>query len=490
MGVLKFISISLAAVSAVNAAQILSMPPKAHTIPNSYIVVMKDGTTDDDFKNHESWLQATHTHNLTRRATVQNAGMKRKYNFTKMKGYSGIFDEATIKDIAKDPKVMFIEPDTIVTVKGRTEQRLVPSWGLARISNERPGSRSYVYDSSAGEGITLYSVDTGVDVNHADFEGRAIWGSNQVNDGDDSDGTGHGTHTSGTMVGKKYGIAKRAKLVAVKVLGSDGSGPTSAIIGGINWSVQHARRNGGLSKAVMNMSLGGDSSSALNRAAAQAVSSGMFLAVAAGNENSDAHGSSPASEPSVCTVASSAENDSRSSFSNWGPDIDLFAPGSNIISAKPGGGSQGMSGTSMAAPHVAGLAAYVMAIEGISGGRVCDRLKELGKAVITNPGQGTRTKILINNMNVGSGRTPGKPAPQDPIPEEPTPEEPTPNEPYPGEPYPGDPSPGEPSPGGPYPGEPYPGDYPGQYPDDSIPSKPTPQHPHKPKPFPWWWSHH
>ncbi|KAK2871892.1 Transcriptional coactivator, partial [Arthroderma sp. PD_2] len=271
MGVFRFISISLAAVSAANAAQILSMS-HAQTVPNSYIVVMKDDTSDDDFVSHQSWLQSTHTHNLTRRATVQNAGMKHKYTFNKMKGYSGIFDDDTINDIAKDPKVMFVEPDTIVSVGGqKVEQDNVESWGLARISHSQPGATSYVYDSSAGEGITVYSVDTGVDVNHEDFEGRAIWGSNQVNDGDNSDGSGHGTHTSGTMVGKQYGIAKKAKLVAVKVLGNDGSGPTSGIVAGINWSVEHARQNGGTKKAVMNMSLGGSSSSALNRAAAEAV---------------------------------------------------------------------------------------------------------------------------------------------------------------------------------------------------------------------------
>ncbi|EZF36350.1 subtilisin-like protease 1 [Trichophyton interdigitale MR816] len=473
MGVFRFISISLAAVSAANAAQILSMP-HAQTVPNSYIVMMKDDTSDDDFNHHQSWLQSTHTHNITRRATIQNAGMRHKYNFSKMKGYSGIFDEETIKDIAKDPKVMFVEPDTIISVHGKVEQSNVPSWGLARISNSQPGANSYVYDSSAGEGITVYSVDTGVDINHEDFEGRAIWGSNQVNDGDDSDGSGHGTHTSGTMVGKEFGIAKKAKLVAVKVLGNDGSGPTSGIVAGINWCVEHARQNGGTDKAVMNMSLGGSSSSALNRAAAQAVEQGMFLSVAAGNENQDARSSSPASEPSVCTVGSSAEDDSRSSFSNWGPALDLFAPGSNIISARPGGGSQSMSGTSMAAPHVAGLAAYLMALEGISGGAVCDRLKELGSSSITDVGPGTPTNVLISNGGAKGGNPKPAPGPS-PNPSQPSePQQPAPSQPgEPGEPFPGEPFPGEPFPGESSPGESAPA---------PAPMPPSPQHPHTPYP--------
>ncbi|EGD93553.1 serine proteinase [Trichophyton tonsurans CBS 112818] len=478
MGVFRFISISLAAVSAANAAQILSMP-HAQTVPHSYIVMMKDDTSDDDFNHHQSWLQSTHTHNITRRATIQNAGMRHKYNFRKMKGYSGIFDEETIKDIAKDPKVMFVEPDTIISVNGKVEQSNVPSWGLARISNSQPGANSYVYDSSAGEGITVYSVDTGVDINHEDFEGRAIWGSNQVNDGDDRDGSGHGTHTSGTMVGKEFGIAKKAKLVAVKVLGNDGSGPTSGIVAGINWCVEHARQNGGTDKAVMNMSLGGSSSSALNRAAAQAVEQGMFLSVAAGNENQDARSSSPASEPSVCTVGSSAEDDSRSSFSNWGPALDLFAPGSNIISARPGGGSQSMSGTSMAAPHVAGLAAYLMALEGISGGAVCDRLKELGSSSITDVGPGTPTNVLISNGGAKGGNPKPAPGPS-PNPSQPSePQQPAPSQPgEPGESFPGEPFPGEPFPGEPFPGE----SSPGESAPAPAPMPPSPQHPHTPYP--------
>ena len=160
-------------------------------------------------------------------------------------------------------------------------QKDAPSWGLGRISHQENGSSDYVYDSSAGEGISCYAVDTGVDVDHPDFGGRARWGSNLV-DSDDTDGNGHGTHTAGTMAGKEMGIAKKAEIVAVKVLDAQGSGSTSDIVAGMDWAVQDAKDP---SKAVMNMSLGGLKTEVLNQAAAKVVEAGIFLAVAAGNDN-------------------------------------------------------------------------------------------------------------------------------------------------------------------------------------------------------------
>lgn len=165
-------------------------------------------------------------------------------------------------------------------------------WGLGRISSRQRGNPNYYYDDSAGAGITAYDVDTGIDINHPDFEGRAIWGTNQV-DNVNTDQNGHGTHVAGTIAGRTYGVAKKARLVAVKVLDARGSGSISGIIAGMNWSVNHARQNGGLGKSVMNMSLGGGRSTSFNQAAASVVSSGMFLAVAAGNDGVSAPSSRP-----------------------------------------------------------------------------------------------------------------------------------------------------------------------------------------------------
>lgn len=183
-------------------------------------------------------------------------------------------------------KVAFVEPDAIISQHVVVQQRKAP-WGLSRLSNRR-GGRNYVFDSSAGSGVWAYVVDSGVDIRHSEFQGRAVWGSNLV-DNKNSDGTGHGTHVAGTIAGKTYGIAKKAKVVAVKVLNSEGKGPTSGIIAGINWSIRHARKHGMLQKSVLNMSLGGTYSAGLNHATAQAIKAGMFVSVSAGNDNVSDH---------------------------------------------------------------------------------------------------------------------------------------------------------------------------------------------------------
>lgn len=169
-------------------------------------------------------------------------------------------------------------------ISGLVTQRGAPSWGLGRVSHRQAGSRDYVFDDSAGRGVTIYGVDTGIDINHQDFRGRARWGTNTA-DRDNADRHGHGTHTASTFAGTAYGIAKNANIVAVKVLGSDGSGSTSGIIAGINYCVQDAQQRGILGKAAMNLSLGGGFSQANNDAVTRAQNAGIFVAVAAGNDN-------------------------------------------------------------------------------------------------------------------------------------------------------------------------------------------------------------
>ena len=184
----------------------------------------------------------------------------------------------------------------VVNATANVVQRNAPSWGLSRISSKKSGATDYVYDSTAGEGIVIYGVDTGIDIGHADFGGRAEWGTNTA-DNDDTDGNGHGTHTASTAAGSKFGVAKKASVVAVKVLGADGSGTNSQVIAGMDWAVKDSKSRGATGKSVMNMSLGGAYSRAMNDAAANVVRSGVFLSVAAGNEAQDASNSSPASAP-------------------------------------------------------------------------------------------------------------------------------------------------------------------------------------------------
>ncbi|EEP80328.1 hypothetical protein UREG_05170 [Uncinocarpus reesii 1704] len=394
MGFFKTFAV-LAAASLANAAEIFSAERDA--IPNQYIVVMKDEVSSQSFGSHRAWVADMHHSNLEKRALVGH-GIKKTFEFENMKGYSGVFDEETIKEISENPDVAFIEEDQVVKIADIIEQPNAPTWGLGRVSNRQVGINDYFYDRSAGAGIWAYDVDTGVDIRHPDFEGRAVWGSNHV-DRSNTDGHGHGTHVGGTIGSRTYGVAKRARIIAVKVLDSRGSGSNSGVIAGIDWSVNHARQNNMQTRSVMNLSLGGGRSAASNMAVANAQRAGLHVAVAAGNDNRDASNSSPASEPTVCTVASSDIRDNKSSFSNWGSLIDIYAPGSSITSLAPGGRTRVLSGTSMAAPHVAGVGAYIMALENIPGNRVCDRLKQLSHAAIRNPGSRTTNRLLYN----GSG---------------------------------------------------------------------------------------
>lgn len=253
--------------------------------------------------------------------------------------------------------------------------------GLARISH-RPKLTfgtftKYIYDKNGGKGVDVYVIDTGVFVNHTQFEGRAVWGSTVPENDVDEDNHGHGTHCAGTIASKQYGVAKSANIIAVKVLGSNGSGTMSDVVKGVSWAAKQAKLKMDAAKAeyaatgktshkgsVANMSLGGGKSAVLDKAVNAAVDQGMHFAVAAGNDNKDACNNSPAAAEKAVTVGASALSDDRAYFSNHGPCVDVFAPGLNILSTFIGSPNAitTMSGTSMASPHTAGLLAYLLSL--------------------------------------------------------------------------------------------------------------------------------
>jgi cerevisin len=242
-------------------------------------------------------------------------------------------------------------------------------WGLARVSHkEHPTgneAHTYSYPSSAGEGVTVYVVDTGINIKHVDFEGRAEWGATIPDGDEDVDGNGHGTHCAGTIAGRTYGVAKKAKVVAVKVLRSNGSGSMSDVIKGIEYvALQHEQKvkKDGKTKSVANMSLGGGRSYALDRVVNAAVDSGVVFAVAAGNDARNACFYSPAAASKPITVGASTIEDRNAWFSNHGMCVDVFAPGLDITSTWIGSdtATNTISGTSMASPHVAGLSAVIL----------------------------------------------------------------------------------------------------------------------------------
>ncbi len=267
-----------------------------------------------------------------------------------------------------------------VTEDAKCDSELEKSapWGLARISHRDTlgfsSYNKYLYAAEGGDGVDAYVIDTGTNVEHVDFEGRAVWGKTIPSGDADQDGNGHGTHCSGTIAGKKYGVAKKAKVYAVKVLRSNGSGTMADVVAGVEWAAQahikavkeaKAGKRKGFKGSVANMSLGGGKTKALDDTVNAAVTVGIHFAVAAGNDNADACNYSPAAAAKAVTVGASAIDDSRAYFSNYGKCTDIFAPGLSILSTWIGSkyATNTISGTSMASPHIAGLLAYYLSLQ-------------------------------------------------------------------------------------------------------------------------------
>ncbi|KAL7267679.1 hypothetical protein RUND412_009722 [Rhizina undulata] len=382
----------------------ISIRTVATTVADNYIIVMKDTVDTETFQNHRAWAAGLHANRLTRRDDASLTGIKHNYTFDTMKGYSGAFDAATIAAINARDEVDFVEPDSIMTTLELIAQENVPSWGIARISQRSDADETtYFFDTSAGNNVTAYVIDTGVNTAHVEFGGRATFGANFA-DNVDTDEVGHGTHVSGTIAGTTFGVAKNASIIAVKVLGADGSGTNSGVIAGVQWAANDASTKGASNTSVANMSLGGSFSAALNRAVAAAIASGMTFCVAAGNDDENAATSSPASVSTAITVGASDETDARAFFSNFGSSVDVFAPGLDITSAWIGNttANNTISGTSMATPHVVGLVAYLIGLEGLSGSSaITARIKSLATTgVVTHPGRGSPNLLIYN----GSGR--------------------------------------------------------------------------------------
>jgi len=282
--------------------------------------------------------------------------------------YSVKLSDATLANLRNmDNDLEFIEADQQVFASACASQSNAV-WGLDRIDQRTIDlTGQYHYTSTAGQGVNAYIVDTGILTTHTDFGGRARWGANYA-DSTNSDCNGHGTHVAGTVGGTAYGVAKKVTLIAVKVLDCAGSGTNTGVISGIDYVAAQYRSN--KVPSVANMSLGGGKSTALNNAVAAAVSAGVSFAVAAGNENQDACNTSPASTPTAITVGATTieangntEIDERSSFSNYGTCVHILAPGELIKSDWIGSNTatSTISGTSMASPHVCGVAALYVA---------------------------------------------------------------------------------------------------------------------------------
>ncbi|WP_433545144.1 S8 family serine peptidase [Streptomyces sp. CA-294286] len=330
-----------------------------------------------------------------KKALAKSYGGELKRDYTAaVNGFSADgLTETEARRLAADPAVSKVVQNK--TFHAGAVQDNPPSWGLDRVDQaDTAGDKKYAYPDTAGEGVTAYVIDTGVRITHKDFGGRAVSGFDAIdNDDNADDGNGHGTHVAGTIAGAAHGVAKKAKIVAVRVLDDQGSGTTEQVVAGIDWVTKNHK-----GPSVANMSLGGGVDPVLDAAVEKAIASGITFAVAAGNDADDAKNHSPARVPEALTVASSTNTDAQSGFSNFGSLVDLYAPGSDITAPWIGGddATKTISGTSMATPHVAGAAAvHLAAHQDATPAQVAEALTGGATAgKITNPSAGTPNKLL------------------------------------------------------------------------------------------------
>jgi subtilisin family serine protease len=350
-------------------------------IKGSYIVTLKKGA---GFKA----------------ASSKGKGLVNEYGGTVKKtfgaalnGYTASLSATEARRLAADPAVASVEQNQTVHLTDTTQSSA--PWGLDRIDQSAlPLSGTYTYPDTAGNGVTAYVIDTGVRITHSQISGRASYGYDEV-DGDTTaqDGNGHGTHVATTIAGSTYGVAKKAKIVAVRVLDNNGSGTTAGVIAGIDWVT--ANHSG---PSVANLSLGGGTSTSLDTAVRNSISSGVTYAIAAGNSGANASTSSPARVTEAITVGATSNTDAKASWSNYGSVLDIFAPGVSITAGwnTSDTATNTISGTSMATPHVAGAAAvYLAGHTSATPAQVATALVNgATSGVVTSPGTGSPNKLL------------------------------------------------------------------------------------------------
>lgn len=394
-------------------------------IENQYIVVLNKGT-DNKLLGLDALPDA-----VTPLVSEVSNALAQAYNIVlgpvfehALDGFVAQMTAQQAADLANDPSVDYVEQDQLVSLLATQTNS---TWGLDRIDQAAlPLDGDYSYGQD-GNGAHVYIIDTGIRSSHNEFTGRVgqsrnfvssgggLFGGGSVDPGNYEDCQGHGTHVAGTAAGTTYGVAKKATVHALRVLDCNGSGSNSGVINAVEWLMANHQK-----PAVANMSLGGGSSSALDTAIRNASNAGVVFAVAAGNDNANACNGSPNRVAEAITVGSTTSADSRSSFSNHGSCVDIFAPGSSITSAyhRNNSDSANLSGTSMASPHVAGVAAlYLGANPNASAAEVFDQVLALGVSnKLANIKTGSPNLLLQNSVTGGSGGNGGGGEPVDNVP--------------------------------------------------------------------------
>lgn len=391
--------LSLAAVAAASPLALRSEPAPLFTrddapahVANTYIVKFKENSA----------MQVVHD------AISQHLGGSQDHTVVEhvFQGFVANLDKLTLDLLRLLPDVEHIEQDSVGKISGQVVQT-GSVWGLGRISHRDRGHNEYVYDDAAGAGTCVYVIDTGVEDTHPDFEGRAHQLRSYVS-GSNHDDNGHGTNVAGIVGSKTYGVAKKTTIFGIKVADQNGAYQTSNVIAGLDFVASDSRNQNCPKGVAINLSLYGNRSDAFNNAVNNIVSKGFFVSACAGNENKDAGSFSPASASSACTVGGSDSDDKRYDESNFGPDVDIVAPAVYIESTSNNGGTVAYTGTSQAAPHIAGLAVYLASKgNGIAINNMCSAIvADATKNDIVNQSSGTVNLIAFNGGSAAAAPPP------------------------------------------------------------------------------------